>query len=118
MCQKRHEGVEFEARDGTESCTVEEVHSWDPSNPCSQGKTDAKTMMMMMMLTSVRGYGRKTCLKNHECKSIIFHYHQILSPMKERGLKPEMTQDHDKRKECIHGICPTPASRKKRMLRR
>src|SRR5207244_4243288 len=48
MCQKRHEGVEFEARDGTESCTVEGVHSWDPSNPCSQGKTDAKTLMMMM----------------------------------------------------------------------
>src|SRR5207245_4571743 len=47
MCQKRHEGVEFEARDGTESCTVEGVHSWDPSNPCSQGKADAKTMMMM-----------------------------------------------------------------------
>src|SRR5207244_12524929 len=46
MCEKRHEGVEFDARDGTESCTVEGVHSWDPSNPCSQGKTDAKTMMM------------------------------------------------------------------------
>src|SRR5207245_2147019 len=50
MCQRRHEGVEFEAKDGTESSTVEGVHSWDPSNPCSQGKTDAKTMMMMMII--------------------------------------------------------------------
>ena len=36
--------------------TVERVHSWDPSNPSSHGKTDAKTMMMMIF--------RKTVLNN------------------------------------------------------
>ena len=31
-----HEGVVFETRDGTKSCTLEGVHLWDPSNPCKQ----------------------------------------------------------------------------------
>src|SRR5437870_13448524 len=52
----------FGTRDGTGSCPVEGLRSWDPSNPCNQRfpcnqgfpcnqrKTDVKTMMMMMMM--------------------------------------------------------------------
>ena len=28
---------------------MEELHIWEPSDPCAHGKTDAKPMMMMMM---------------------------------------------------------------------
>src|SRR5207244_12290588 len=37
----------------TGSCPVEGMHSWNPSNPCRQGKTDIKTIMMMLMMTAV-----------------------------------------------------------------
>src|SRR5207245_5798121 len=34
----------------TGSCPLEGMHSWDPSNPCRQGKTDVKTMTVMMIV--------------------------------------------------------------------
>src|SRR5207244_12132811 len=55
----------FGTRDGMGSCPVEGLRSWDPSNPCNQGfpcnrgfscnqgKTDVKTMMMMMMINKL-----------------------------------------------------------------
>src|SRR5207245_386877 len=57
---------------------------------------------------------QKMCFKNHECKNVLFQLPlQVLSPMKERALKPEMVRDRAQWRECIHGTRPTHASRKK-----
>jgi len=47
--QRGYEKSGFEQEGCTGQSSLEELHIWKPSDPCSHRKTDVKPIMMMMM---------------------------------------------------------------------
>ena len=53
VCQRGYKKFWLEQEGCTGYSGLDEVHIWEPSDPCSHGKTGFKPMMMMTMLQFV-----------------------------------------------------------------
>ena len=88
------------------------IKNFATAAPTSRRRPLIGTPPLWRRLTSVRAYGHKNMPQTPWMHKYPLPLSlQVLSPMKERGLKKETAQDTAQWRECIHGTRPTPLSR-------